>query len=104
MGQGIQDRTTYNMWKTAFKKCEVIWSALASVSGKKIMFFFSVISRTIHLNFIKIEFHYKGVLGNISKICLEASNHSFFGARLKSYFNEFLGINPEITLGHILSL
>ena len=27
MGQGIQGWTKYNLWKTAFKKFEVIWSA-----------------------------------------------------------------------------
>ena len=27
MGQSIQEWTKYNLWKTAFKKFEVIWSA-----------------------------------------------------------------------------
>ena len=27
MGQGIQEWTKQNLWKTAFKKFEVIWSA-----------------------------------------------------------------------------
>ena len=71
---------------------------------KKLRDFFSVIFKAIPLNLIKIELHYKGLLGNISEIWREFSNHSFFGASLKSYFNEFLGINPKITLGDILSL
>ena len=29
MGQGIQEWTKTNLWKTAFKKFEVIWSAEA---------------------------------------------------------------------------
>ena len=27
MSQGIQEWTKQNLWKTAFKKCEVTWSA-----------------------------------------------------------------------------
>ena len=29
MDQGIQEWSRYNVWKTAFKKFEVIWSAEA---------------------------------------------------------------------------
>ena len=29
MGQGIQEWTKSNLWKTAFKKIEAIWSAQA---------------------------------------------------------------------------
>ena len=29
MGQSIQEWTKYNLWKTAFKKFEEVWSALA---------------------------------------------------------------------------
>ena len=38
MGQGIQEWTKKNLWKTAFKKFEVIWSAFNS-------------------NFLKVVFH-----------------------------------------------
>ena len=34
MGQGIQEWTKWNLWKTAFKKFEVIWSAFSSVCNQ----------------------------------------------------------------------
>ena len=61
---------------------------------------FSVIFRA----FIKIKFHHKSFLGNISKFFLEVLNNSFFGVPLKSYFSEFLVIEPEGTLEAILFL
>ena len=33
MGQSIQEWTKYNLWKTAFKKFEGIWSAVRNVLG-----------------------------------------------------------------------